>query len=33
MNKKLFANIQFYAFWPCAGYLAGYAFLASAGMI
>jgi hypothetical protein len=33
MKKKLFANIQFYAFWPSAGFLAGYAFLATAGMI
>jgi|TARA_R100001377_G_scaffold84681_1_gene68791 hypothetical protein len=33
MNKKLFVDIQFYAFWPSAGFLAGYAFLASAGMI
>jgi hypothetical protein len=31
--KKLFVTIQFYSFWPCVGYLAGYAFLASAGVI
>jgi len=33
MTKKLFTNLQFYAFWPSAGFLAGYAFAASAGMI